>query len=73
MTAANAMISKGFLAAGYNYVIQDDCWSIKTGRDDTTHEIMPDTTKVSGKIKQSSCSSTKSVITTVSGWYQRHR
>lgn len=45
MSAANDMVSKGFYKAGYEYVIVDDCWSIKTGRSNTTHQIMPDTSK----------------------------
>ncbi|KAK4903967.1 hypothetical protein LTR49_026492 [Elasticomyces elasticus] len=51
MTAANAMVDKGFKAAGYNYVIQDDCWSVKTGRDHTTHQILPNITKFTDGIK----------------------
>ncbi|KAF2171523.1 glycoside hydrolase family 27 protein [Zasmidium cellare ATCC 36951] len=45
LDAANYIVSKGFLKAGYNYVNLDDCWSIKSGRDNTTHQIVPDPTK----------------------------
>ena len=45
MTAANAMVSKGFQKAGYEYVNIDDCWSILNERNNVTHEIMPNTTK----------------------------
>lgn len=39
------MVSKGFQKAGYNHVNIDDCWSVKAGRDNTTHEIIPEPTK----------------------------
>ncbi|KAK4506334.1 hypothetical protein PRZ48_000064 [Zasmidium cellare] len=45
LDAANYMVSKGFQKAGYNYVNIDDCWSVKEGRDNTTHQIVPDPTK----------------------------
>ena len=35
-TTADAMVSEGLLAAGYNYVTLDDCWSAKT-RNATGH------------------------------------
>lgn len=44
MQAANDIVNKGFKDAGYNYVVVDDCWSIKSGRDNTTHQIRPNTT-----------------------------
>ena len=44
MDAANAMVSKGFKAAGYEYVNIDDCWSNPLGRDNTTHQLLPDYT-----------------------------
>lgn len=45
LDAASYMVSKGFLRAGYTYVNLDDCWSIKSGRDNTTHQILPDLNK----------------------------
>jgi alpha-galactosidase len=44
MQAANDVVDKGFKDAGYNYIVVDDCWSIKTGRNNITHQIMPNTT-----------------------------
>lgn len=44
MQAANDVVNKGFKDAGYNYIVVDDCWSVKSGRDNTTHQIMPNTT-----------------------------
>lgn len=44
MSAANAIVDKGFKDAGYNYVIVDDCWSVKSGRSNVTHQIMPNMT-----------------------------
>ena len=31
---ADGMVENGWLAAGYEYVIIDDCWSDKSGRDE---------------------------------------
>ena len=45
LDSANSMITKGFKKAGYSYVIVDDCWSIQSGRNNITHEIIPDPTK----------------------------
>ena len=45
LAAANAMVSKGFKDAGYNFVNIDDCWSVKTGRDANSHQIVPNMTK----------------------------
>lgn len=39
------MISKGFQAAGYQYINIDDCWSVESGRDNTTQQIIPDPSK----------------------------
>lgn len=44
MQAATDLADKGFQDAGYNYVVVDDCWSIKSGRDNTTHQIRPNMT-----------------------------
>ncbi|KAF2764474.1 putative alpha-galactosidase B [Teratosphaeria nubilosa] len=43
--AAENLVSKGFQAAGYEYVNIDDCWSSKSGRDDVTQQLLPDTSK----------------------------
>lgn len=45
MKAAHAMVDNGFKDAGYIYVNQDDCWSDIRGRDNTTHQILPNMTK----------------------------
>ncbi|KAK5108535.1 hypothetical protein LTR62_008191 [Meristemomyces frigidus] len=45
LQAANAMVSLGFQKAGYNYVNSDDCWSQRSGRDATTHQLLPNFTK----------------------------
>ncbi|KAH8385062.1 hypothetical protein KR200_001920, partial [Drosophila serrata] len=37
---ADLLISHGYAAAGYQYVIIDDCW-METHRDETTHELLP--------------------------------
>ena len=45
MQAANDIANEGFKQAGYEYVVLDDCWSIKSGRDNTTNRIRPDLSK----------------------------
>lgn len=45
MLAANAIVSLGFKAAGYQYVILDDCWSEMGGRDKVTKRLVPDLKK----------------------------
>ena len=40
-TTADAMVAEGMLAAGYDYVTLDDCWSAKT-RDPKTGELRPE-------------------------------
>ena len=45
MRAANDIATKGFKDVGYEYVVLDDCWSIKTGRNNITNRIMPNMTK----------------------------
>ena len=41
---ADAMVEKGLLAAGYEYLVIDDCWS-KRERDPETNKIVPDPDK----------------------------
>ena len=45
LQAANAMVDLGFKNAGYEYVVLDDCWAVKDGRDPVTNRIMPDLNK----------------------------
>ncbi|KAI1429586.1 glycoside hydrolase family 27 protein [Xylaria sp. FL1777] len=45
LDAANAMVEFGFKDAGYKYVNLDDCWSVKTGRDKETQQLVPDPTR----------------------------
>lgn len=47
---ADAFIELGLKDAGYNYVVIDDCWSLKT-RDPITHRIIPDPEKFPNGIK----------------------
>ncbi|KAI1201106.1 glycoside hydrolase family 27 protein [Nemania serpens] len=42
LDAANAMVKFGFQDAGYEYVNLDDCWSVKSGRDSVTQQLVPD-------------------------------
>ncbi|KAI1746086.1 glycoside hydrolase family 27 protein [Xylaria scruposa] len=42
LDAAKAMIDFGFKDAGYEYVNLDDCWSVKSGRDNNTQQLIPD-------------------------------
>ncbi|KAI0537762.1 glycoside hydrolase family 27 protein [Xylaria digitata] len=42
LDAANAMVEFGFKDAGYEYVNLDDCWSVKSGRDSETQQLVPD-------------------------------
>ncbi|KAK5175821.1 uncharacterized protein LTR77_000961 [Saxophila tyrrhenica] len=51
LSAAHALVDKGFLAAGYDYVIQDDCWSVERGRSNATYQLLPNTTKFPDGIK----------------------
>jgi len=41
LDTASALISKGFQAAGYEYINIDDCWSEMGGRDNITGQIIP--------------------------------
>ncbi|PPJ61380.1 hypothetical protein CBER1_10624 [Cercospora berteroae] len=45
LQAANAMVDLGFKNAGYEYVVLDECWTVKDGRDPATNRIMPDLNK----------------------------
>ncbi|CAK96935.1 glycoside hydrolase family 27 protein [Aspergillus niger CBS 101883] len=42
LSTAEQLINLGLLEAGYNYVNIDDCWSVKSGRDNVTQQIIPD-------------------------------
>ncbi|KAI8033665.1 hypothetical protein M5D96_013577 [Drosophila gunungcola] len=37
---ADLLVSEGYAAAGYQYLIIDDCW-MEASRDDATHELVP--------------------------------
>ena len=47
---ADAMVEKGLLAAGYEYLVIDDCWSEKE-RDPVTDKIIPDAKKFPNGMK----------------------
>ena len=47
---ADAMIEKGLAAAGYNYLVIDDCWSERE-RDSETDKIVPDHEKFPNGMK----------------------
>ncbi|MBR5112974.1 MAG: glycoside hydrolase family 27 protein, partial [Clostridia bacterium] len=47
---ADAMVEKGLLAAGYEYLVIDDCWSEKQ-RDPETGKIIPDHIKFPNGMK----------------------
>ncbi|KAH8661506.1 putative alpha-galactosidase B [Tricladium varicosporioides] len=51
LTAANKMVSLGLKDAGYQYVNIDDCWAVKSGRDNKTGQITPDPVKFPSGIK----------------------
>ncbi|KAI9660573.1 MAG: alpha-glucosidase maltase [Bathelium mastoideum] len=42
--AANYVVSLGLKDAGYEYINIDDCWSVQTGRNATTQQIIPNAT-----------------------------
>ena len=50
METADAMVEKGLLDAGYNYLVIDDCWSEKE-RDPETGKIVPDHIKFPNGMK----------------------
>ncbi|KAI7971725.1 hypothetical protein EIK77_002726 [Talaromyces pinophilus] len=41
VTAATKLNTTGLQALGYQYVNIDDCWSVKSGRDNVTNRIIP--------------------------------
>lgn len=45
LNAARVLVDEGLKDAGYTYVNIDDCWSVKSGRDNDTGRILPDYTK----------------------------
>jgi len=47
---ADALVSSGLKECGYEYVVIDDCWSRKTGRD-SNGELVPDPQKFPNGIK----------------------
>ncbi|MCH5198174.1 MAG: glycoside hydrolase family 27 protein [Oscillospiraceae bacterium] len=47
---ADAMVEKGLLAAGYEYLVIDDCWSERQ-RDSVTDKIIPDRKKFPNGMK----------------------
>lgn len=51
LSAAETLVSRGFKDAGYSYVNIDDCWSMQTGRDNTTHQLLPNMTRFPDGIK----------------------
>lgn len=48
--SADAMVEKGLLDAGYEYLVIDDCWSMKE-RDPETHRIVADPEKFPNGMK----------------------
>ena len=47
---ADAMVDSGMRDCGYEYVIIDDCWSVKEGRDDQGR-LVPDPNKFPSGMK----------------------
>ncbi|PVH74672.1 glycoside hydrolase family 27 protein [Cadophora sp. DSE1049] len=45
MAAANQVVKLGLKDVGYEYINIDDCWSVRSGRNKTTKQIMPDPSK----------------------------
>ena len=45
LSAAESFISKGLKDVGYEYVNIDDCWSVKSGRDNATSRLVPNPEK----------------------------
>jgi alpha-galactosidase len=72
MRAANDIASKGFKDVGYEYVVLDDCWSIKTGRNNFTNRIMPNMTKfpsgIDGMVSKIHGLGLKAGIYSSAGW-----
>ena len=48
--SADALVSSGLRDCGYNYVVIDDCWSVKDGRDGNG-DLMPDPERFPNGIK----------------------
>ncbi|KAF2231398.1 glycoside hydrolase family 27 protein [Viridothelium virens] len=44
LQAANFVVSLGLKDVGYEYINVDDCWSVKSGRNTTTQQIIPNAT-----------------------------
>ncbi|KAL4951932.1 glycoside hydrolase [Aspergillus filifer] len=42
LEAAENLVALGLRDAGYDHVNIDDCWQVKSGRDNTTNELIPD-------------------------------
>jgi alpha-galactosidase len=51
VTVAGLLVSLGLKDLGYQYVNIDDCWSVKSGRDNATERIVPDPVKFPNGIK----------------------
>lgn len=51
VSAAEALISNGFKAVGYEYVIVDDCWSLLE-RDPKTNQLVADPVKFPSGMQQ---------------------
>ena len=47
---ADALVSSGLKEYGYNHIVIDDCWSVKTGRD-KNGDLIPDPNKFPNGIK----------------------
>ncbi|KAE9382106.1 glycoside hydrolase family 27 protein [Stipitochalara longipes BDJ] len=45
MTAAEQLVNLGLKDVGYEYVNIDDCWAVKSGRDNLTGQIIPEPSK----------------------------
>ncbi|EEB07832.1 alpha-galactosidase [Schizosaccharomyces japonicus yFS275] len=50
ISAATSIKEKGLLDLGYEYIVMDDCWALKT-RDPVTKQIVPDPSKFPNGIK----------------------
>jgi alpha-galactosidase len=48
--SADALVSSGLTACGYNYLVIDDCWSVKAGRDGNG-DLVPDPERFPNGIK----------------------
>ncbi|XMA15190.1 hypothetical protein WAI453_007981 [Rhynchosporium graminicola] len=50
MSAAQQVVKLGLRDVGYEYINIDDCWSIKTGRNTATKQLIPDPHKFPNEI-----------------------